>query len=107
MPNAMNPNLTLKARCWKCKESFHLVVEPADYDQKSRLVLKVVPCPYCEAQCQLKLREDQVSGIEVTRGPGGAPDAPQTWAQLSELERSRTVFETRPPDGPASPTKEE
>ncbi len=98
-------NTTLKARCWKCNETFHVVVAPTDRKEKSSLVLKLVPCPYCQVSCQLTLREDQCFTTVVDKGTGDPAQAPQTWAQLSELERSRTVFDTTEPDAapPNSP----
>jgi hypothetical protein len=94
----MKQDHTLKVRCWKCQETFHAVVAPEDHNQRSRLVLKIVPCPYCKANCQLTLREDQVFATEVTRGGSSPAKAPQTWAQVSELERTRTVYDTQQPD---------
>lgn len=91
----MDQKLALKARCWKCGDTFHFIVTPADQDQKSGLVLKVLPCPYCQTECQVTVRAEQVTTGVVFRGPG---EAPRTWAQASERERSRTVHETTPPD---------
>lgn len=109
----MKQDLTLKVRCWKCKETFHLVVGPADRDEKSGLVLMLVPCPYCQASCQLTLREDQCFTTVIHKGASDPAQAPQTWAQLSKLERSRTVFDTtepkaaapKPPPGPSNPAR--
>jgi len=81
------------------------VVVPADCGQKSRLVFKTVPCPYCKTDCQLVLPEDQVASDLVRRGTGGGPEGPEFWAELNELERSRTVFETRKPE--AGPGKQD
>ena len=93
-------NQTLKARCWKCHEIFHLVVAPSDYRKKLRVVVKIVPYPYCEAPCELILGEDQVFNTDITRGPG---EPPQTWAQASEQDRARTVHETQEPPPGATP----
>jgi hypothetical protein len=96
-------NPILKASCWKCREVFTVLVRPTDHNQPSRMVIKLVPCPYCAASCQLTLREDQVFSEVVSRGAGDTGVQRLTWAEQNEKERAMTVFATtEPPANPGS-----
>ena len=94
----MKRDQTLKAKCWKCRETFHVRAQPSDYSQKLRRVRKLLPCPYCAAPCELTLGEDRIAAIDVNRG-GGPP--PETWAEANERGRARAIFDTAEPSSSA------
>lgn len=58
---------TTKAQCWSCDTIFHMVIESAG-EQSYSYIEKIVPCPFCQAQCKVELRADHVAIENMLRG---------------------------------------
>ncbi len=84
---------TTKARCWKCKQIFHIVLRDSDARSYGR-VKRSVPCPYCEALCNVVLREDQVPIRMVYRGENGEEIGANWFARLPTDALSGLVLES-------------
>lgn len=101
----MNPsNHVLKANCWKCHEIFTVLVRPADHNQTTGKVIKILPCPFCSASCELTLQADQVFSETISRGAGDTGVQRVTWAEQNEKERAMTVHRTQEPSGGSGST---
>ena len=65
----------LKIKCWKCSDVFTMRAEVADAPSPNRVDV-MLPCPYCETDNQVTVRQDQVKVTELYRKSGseGASD---------------------------------
>lgn len=91
-------DLVIKVRCWKCKTKYHLHIFQKDYMKNNDKVTKLVPCPYCDTDCAVKLSADQVAKVEVFRNGGEDILSSLDLKTLTGKSLFKQIFETYPPD---------
>ncbi len=68
---------TAKLKCWKCGDIFHMRIKSSEGRSLSRVAI-IKPCPYCQAECRVILREDQVA-VRFNIRDRGVKDGDDAW----------------------------
>ncbi len=91
------PNPILHVRCWKCRQSFHMRIWKDDCNPSGNKVSKLIPCPYCETDCIVKLAQEQVGSETVLRGPVEQEPQKPLLHEMPVDAFAEQVFETEQP----------
>jgi hypothetical protein len=84
---------TAKLKCWKCKDIFHIRIKEEEGRSFSSVAL-IKPCPYCQTQCRVILRPDQVPVDSVYRGGSKGKPEESWFEKLAPGALTEHVFES-------------